>query len=240
MRWEPAAATPKLAAALDKQLAALDADLARFAGDASADPAFVAQKKARGARRLAAQRDRLQAHPLVRNPRNGSYFTLEQVPDQQRRLACDTKVPGCRQPVLTAQNRRGPTSRGRRAPGRCRPLRRDRPATTREPSPCADCHDRTAVNVLEQNPCTPARGRTARWIAASNSTLDCIGCHVTGLAEARVGSNLRAQRQSLRGRAVRDLPRTRPRSTSPRAALEKPARGRARGLPAGPLRLAVP
>src|SRR5690349_8105528 len=84
----PAAAAAELAS-LDTQLRALDEQLDAFAKDPSADPAFVATKKAERAQ-LASDREALVKSPL-RRPAAGSYFTLDQV-RITKKLACDASV----------------------------------------------------------------------------------------------------------------------------------------------------
>jgi hypothetical protein len=174
----PAAATPKLAA-LDKQLAALDADLARFAADASADPAFVTQKKQERAQ-LAAQRDRLQAHPLV-VPAHGSYFTLEQV-RINKTLACDTKV----QDAVSRYYAQTGDANVKAAAHQAVPSPAKGQASYTGTQSCADCHDDAVTFWARTVHATAWKTLEDR---GQQFDLDCIGCHVTGWQKPG-GSNL--------------------------------------------------
>jgi Cytochrome c554 and c-prime len=174
----PGAAAAKLAM-LDKQLAALDADLKAFASDKSADPAFVAQKQQERTQ-LAADRDRLKAHPLVVPPR-GSYFTLEQI-RINKKLACDTKVQDA-------------VSKFYRATGEANVKAAANVAVTPPPKgqasytgteSCADCHD---AAVKFWNKTVHATAWKTLEERGQQFDLDCIGCHVTGWSKPG-GSNL--------------------------------------------------
>jgi cytochrome c5 len=180
-----AAAAAKVAV-LDQQLAAIDTDLAAFAKDPSADPGFVAQKRAERAQ-LAADRDQLAARPLV-VPARGSYFTLEQI-RISKALACNTAV----QDAVNAFYR---------ASGQANVAAAANTAVTPPPKgqaayagteACADCHD-DAVAFWRKT------RHAAAWETLEQRgqqfDLDCIGCHVTGW-EKPGGSNL-VHNQSLR------------------------------------------
>jgi hypothetical protein len=172
------AAAPKLAR-LDKQLAALDADLAAFAADKSADAKFVAQKQQERAQ-LAAERDRLKAHPLA-VPARGSYFTLEQV-RINKTLACDTTV----QDAVSAFYRQTGEANVKAAAGVAVPRPAKGQAGYTGTESCSDCHA-DAVAFWEKT--VHATAWKTLEDRGQQFDLECIGCHVTGWDKPG-GSNL--------------------------------------------------
>ncbi len=174
----PGAATAKLAV-IDRRLAALDADLKAFASDKSADPAFVAQKQKERAQ-LAADRDRLKAHPLVVPP-HGSYFTLEQV-RIDKALACNTTV----QDAISAFYRQSGEANVKAAASvAVSPPPRGQASYTGTES-CADCHDDQVKFWKKTVHATAWQTLVDR---GQQFDLDCIGCHVTAWDKPG-GSNL--------------------------------------------------
>jgi len=174
----PGAAAAKLAQ-LDARLAGLDADLAAFATDKSADPAFVAQKKQeRG--QLAADRDRLKAHPLVVPPR-ASYFTLDQI-RINKLLACDTAVQDA---VSQYYRATGEANMKAAAKLPVAPPAKGQPGYTGTES-CSDCHAE-AVELWTKT--VHAKAWQTLEERGQQFDLDCIGCHVTGWGKPG-GSNL--------------------------------------------------
>lgn len=174
----PGAATAKLAR-LDQQLAALDADLAAFAADKTADPAFVAQKKQERSR-LASDRDRLKAHPLVVPPR-GSYFTLEQI-RINKLLACDTAVQDAVSKFYLATGE----ANVKAAASTAVPVPPKGQAGYTGTDSCTDCHGE-AVAFWSK---TVHAGAWKTLVERGQQfDFDCIGCHVTGW-EKPGGSNL--------------------------------------------------
>lgn len=163
------AAAPKLAR-LDKQLAALDADLAAFAADKSADARFVTQKQQERAQ-LAAERDRLKAHPLA-VPAQGSYFTLEQV-RINKTLACDTTV----QDAVSAFYRQTGEANVKAAAGIAVPKPPKGQAGYTGTESCSDCHA-DAVAFWEKT--VHATAWKTLEDRGQQFDLECIGCHVTG------------------------------------------------------------
>jgi hypothetical protein len=174
----PGAAAAKLAQ-LDKQLAALDADLAAFAADKSADPAFVAQKKQERAQ-LAADRDRLKAHPLAAPPR-GSYFTLEQI-RINKTLACNTAV----QDAVSKFFRATGEANVKAAAGVAIPKPPRGQAGYTGTESCSDCHDEAVAFWKKTVHATAWKTLEDR---GQQFDLECIGCHVTGWDKPG-GSNL--------------------------------------------------
>jgi cytochrome c5 len=174
----PGAAAAKLGV-LDRQLAALDADLKAFAGDKSADPAFVARKQKERAQ-LAADRDRLKAHPLVVPP-SGSYFTLDQV-RIHKALACNTPV----QDAISAFFRQSGEANVKAAASvAVSPPPRGGASYTGTEA-CADCHDDQVAFWKKTVHATAWQTLVDR---GQQFDLDCIGCHVTGWDKPG-GSNL--------------------------------------------------
>jgi hypothetical protein len=174
----PGAAATRLAA-IDRELAAIDADLKAFASDKSADPAFVAQKQKERAQ-LAAERDRLKAHPLVVPP-HGSYFTLEQV-RIHKALACNTAV----QDAISAFFRQSGEANVKAAEKiAVSPPPKGQASYTGTES-CADCHD---DQVKFWNKTVHATAWQTLVDRGQQFDLDCIGCHVTGWDKPG-GSNL--------------------------------------------------
>jgi len=174
----PAGAIARIAV-LDKQLAALDADLKAFASDKTSDPAFVAQKQ-RERTQLAADRDRLKAHPLAA-PAHGNYFTLEQV-RIAKALACDTGVQDEVSKFYRATgeaNVKAAASIAVAAPAKGQ-------ASYTGTESCADCHS-------EQTAFWQKTVHAKAWATLEERgqqfDLDCIGCHVTGW-ERPGGTNL--------------------------------------------------
>lgn len=174
----PGAAAARLAV-IDRELAALDADLKAFASDRSADPAFVAQKQRERAQ-LAADRDRLRAHPLVPPP-HGSYFTLDQV-RINKALACNTSVQDA---VSTFFRKTGEANVQAAAEVAVPPLAKGQAGYTGTAS-CADCHEDA---VTFWNKTVHATAWKTLVDRGQQFDLDCIGCHVTGW-DRPGGSNL--------------------------------------------------
>jgi len=174
----PGAAAAKLGV-LDRQLAALDADLKAFAGDRSADAGFVAQKQKERAQ-LAADRDRLKAHPLVVPP-HGSYFTLDQV-RIHKALACNPTV----QDAISAFFRQSGEANVKAATSvAVSPPPRGGASYTGTEA-CADCHDDQVAFWKKTVHATAWQTLVDR---GQQFDLDCIGCHVTGWDKPG-GSNL--------------------------------------------------
>jgi hypothetical protein len=174
----PGAAAAKLGV-LDRQLAALDADLKAFASDRSADPAFVARKQNERAQ-IAADRDRLKAHPLA-VPAHGSYFTLEQV-RIDKALACNAAV----QDAVSAFFRQsGEANVKAAAKIAVSPPPRGQASYTGTES-CVDCHADQAAFWTKTVHATAWKTLVDR---GQQFDLDCIGCHVTGWDKPG-GSNL--------------------------------------------------
>jgi hypothetical protein len=174
----PGAATARLAQ-LDKQIAAADADLAAFAKDTSADPAFVARKRQERAQ-LAADRDRLKAHPLVVPPR-GSYFTLEQV-RINKTLACNVAV----QDAVSKYFRVTGEANVKAAANVAVPKPAKGQASYTGTESCSDCH---ADQVAFWQKTVHATAWKTLEDRGQQFDLDCIGCHVTGWDKPG-GSNL--------------------------------------------------
>jgi cytochrome c5 len=174
----PGAAAAKLAQ-LDKQLAALDADLAGFAADKTADPRFVAQKRQERAQ-LAADRDRLKAHPLAVPPR-GSYFTFEQI-RINKTLACNTAV----QDAVSKFFRTTGEANVKAASGIAVPKPPRGQAAYTGTESCSDCH---ADAVAFWQKTVHATAWKTLEDRGQQFDLDCIGCHVTGW-DRPGGSNL--------------------------------------------------
>jgi len=174
----PGAAAAKVAV-LDRDLAALDADLKAFASDKSADPAFVAQKQ-RERVQLAADRDRIKAHPLAA-PAHGSYFTLDQV-RINKALACNTQVQDA---VSTYFRQTGEANVKAAAGVAVAPPAKGQASFTGTES-CADCHEE-AVKFWSQT--VHATAWKTLVDRGQQFDLDCIGCHVTGW-DRPGGSNL--------------------------------------------------
>jgi hypothetical protein len=174
----PGAAAAKLAV-IDRQLAALDGDLKAFASDKSADAAFIAQKQKERAQ-LAADRDRLKAHPLVAPP-HGSYFTLDQV-RIHKALACNTAV----QDAISGFFRQSGEANVKAAASvAVSPPPRGQASYTGTGS-CVDCH---ADQVAFWNKTVHATAWQTLVDRGQQFDLDCIGCHVTGWDKPG-GSNL--------------------------------------------------
>lgn len=174
----PGAAAAKLAV-IDRRLAALDADLKAFAADKSADPAFVAQKQRERAE-LAADRGRLEAHPLVPPP-HGSYFTLEQI-RINKALACSAAV----QDAVSAFYRKTGEVNVKAAEGvAVTPPPKGQARYTGGES-CADCHEEQVAFWKKTVHATAWQTLVDR---GQQFDLDCIGCHVTGW-DRPGGSNL--------------------------------------------------
>lgn len=172
------AAQAKLAR-LEPQLAALDNDLVAFAKDASADPAFVAQKKQERTQ-LVAERDRLKAQPLV-IPAKGSYFTLTQV-RINKALACDTKVQDAVSEFYRATGEANVKAAANIA---VTPPAKGLPSYVGRES-CSDCHSE-AAEFWDKT--VHAQAWKTLVDRGQQYDLDCIGCHVTGWQRPG-GSNL--------------------------------------------------
>jgi len=174
----PAAAAEKLAQ-LDQQLAALDADLAAFAKDRSSDPAFVAQKQQERTK-LAADRDRLKAHPLAVPP-HGSYLTLDQI-RIGKALACNASVQDSVSKFYLAT---GEANVKAAAGTPVMPPPKGEAAYTGAEA-CADCHADAATFWARTVHATAWKTLVDR---GQQFDFDCIGCHVTGWDKPG-GSNL--------------------------------------------------
>ncbi|TMQ23058.1 MAG: hypothetical protein E6J91_00505 [Deltaproteobacteria bacterium] len=174
----PSAAAARIAV-IDRDLAARDADLKAFAADKTADPAFVARKQ-RERGELAAERDRLKAHPLAAPP-HGSFFTLEQV-RINKTLACDTRVQDA---VGEFFRKTGEANVKAAARVRVAPPPKGQAGYTGTES-CADCHE-DAVAFWKKT--VHASAWKTLVDRGQQFDLDCIGCHVTGWDKPG-GSNL--------------------------------------------------
>jgi len=172
------AAAAKLTA-LDQRLTTLDADLAAFAGDKAADPAFVARKQQERTQ-LAADRDRLKAHPLEVPP-HGSYFTLDQI-RIGKTLACNTSVQDAVSKFYLAT---GEANVKAAASIAVAPLPKGQAGYTGT-EPCADCHAEAVTFWSKTVHATAWKTLEAR---GQQFDFDCIGCHVTGWDKPG-GSNL--------------------------------------------------
>jgi Cytochrome c554 and c-prime len=155
---------------LDRELAALDADLKKFAADASADPTFVAQKRKERVD-LAAERDRLKAHPLVA-PAHGSFFTVTQV-RINKALDCNPTVQDA---VSTFFRRTGEINTKAAASLAVTPPPKGEASYSGTAS-CTDCHDDQAAFWTKTVHATAWKTLVDR---GQQFDLDCIGCHVTG------------------------------------------------------------
>lgn len=174
----PGAATARLAV-LDRDLAALDADLKAFTADKSADPAFVTRKRDERAQ-LAADRDRLKAHPLAA-PAHGNYFTLEQV-RINKALACNTAV----QDAVSAFFRRTGEANVKAAEAVAVAAPAKGAASYTGGEACTDCHEEAAAFWKKT---VHAEAWKTLVDRGQQFDLDCIGCHVTGWDKPG-GSNL--------------------------------------------------
>lgn len=160
-------------AAIAEKLALLDEELKRAAGDATADPAFVARRKAERDG-LAAERAALEKNPL-RAPAKGSWFTLSQV-RIAKALACDGDVVAAKQGYARAAGAANVAAAKSQPPVPVPPGA----ATYVGVEACADCHQE-AVDFW----------KTTRHIGAWDTLeavgkpfdYDCISCHVTGWGE---------------------------------------------------------
>jgi cytochrome c5 len=155
---------------LDRELAALDADLKKFAADKSADPAFVAQKRKERVD-LAAERDRLKAHPLV-VPAHGSFFTVTQV-RINKALDCNPTVQDA---VSTFFRRTGEINTKAAASTAVTPPAKGEASYSGTES-CTDCHEDQAASWAKTVHATAWKTLVDR---GQQFDLDCIGCHVTG------------------------------------------------------------
>jgi len=174
----PAAASARVAV-LDKQLTAIDADLKAFASDKAADPAFVAQKQ-RERTQLAADRDRLKAHPLA-VPARGSYFTLAQV-RIAKGLACDVAVQDA---VSKFYHATGEANVKAAANVAVAPPAKGQAGYTGTEA-CSDCHAEAAEFWQKT---VHAKAWATLEERGQQFDLDCIGCHVTGWTQPG-GANL--------------------------------------------------
>lgn len=174
----PAAASAKITA-LDQQLAALDSELAAFAADKAADRAFVARKQQERTQ-LAAERDRLRAHPLAVPPR-GSYFTLDQV-RISKALACSPAVQDAVSKFYLAT---GEINVKAAASVAVPPPPKGQAAYAGAEA-CADCHADEVTFWRKTVHATAWKTLEAR---GQQFDFDCIGCHVTGWDKPG-GSNL--------------------------------------------------
>ncbi|HUJ57071.1 MAG TPA: multiheme c-type cytochrome [Kofleriaceae bacterium] len=172
------AATARIAA-IDAQLEALDADLARYAGDKDADPAFVAQKKAERSA-LAAERDRLAAHPLV-VPAHGSFFTLDQI-RINKTLACSAPVVD----AIKHYDAAAGAANVKAAEGTPVPPAPPGKASYVGSASCSDCHGDEA-KFWDHT--VHAQAWKTLVDRGQQFDLECIGCHVTGWDKPG-GSNL--------------------------------------------------
>ncbi|HEY0192895.1 MAG TPA: multiheme c-type cytochrome [Kofleriaceae bacterium] len=179
------AAAAKIAR-IEPQLVKLDADLAAFAQDKSADPAFVGQKQQERAQ-LAAERDRLKAHPLV-VPAQGNYFTLDQI-KVNKALACD---PGVQDAVSKFYAAVGDANVKAAAKFPIAPPAKGQPGYAGKEA-CSDCHAEAAAFWQKTVHATAWKTLVDR---GQQFDLDCIGCHVTGWQRPG-GSNL-AHNDNLR------------------------------------------
>ncbi|MGE5183678.1 MAG: multiheme c-type cytochrome [Acidobacteriota bacterium] len=174
----PGAAAAKQAQ-IDRQVAALDAELAKFEKDPSADPKFVAQKKAER-EQLRADKARLAAHPLV-PPAHGSFFTLDQV-RISKTLACSVPV----QDQVKAYDVAAGEANVKAAAGKPVPAPAKGQASYVGMESCGDCHS-DAVEFWKKT----VHAQAWQTLVDRGQQLDfeCIGCHVTGWDKPG-GSNL--------------------------------------------------
>ena len=174
----PAAAAAKQAQ-IDKQLAALDVELAKFAKDPTADPKFVAQKRAER-EQLVADKGRLAANPLV-PPAHGSFFTLDQV-KIGKTLACSVPV----QDAVKQYDAAAGEANVKAAAGKPVPAPGKGQASYVGMDSCGDCHS-DAVDFWKKT----VHAQAWQTLVERGQQLDfeCIGCHVTGWDKPG-GSNL--------------------------------------------------
>jgi hypothetical protein len=174
----PGAAKAKIAA-IDRQLTALDADFAKFAKDTSADPKFVAQKKAER-EALAADKAKLSAQPLM-PPAKGSFFTLDQI-RINKTLACSIPVQDA---VKNYDAQAGETNVKAAADKPVAQAPKGQPTYVGMES-CGDCHS-DAVEFWKKT--VHAEAWKTLVDRGQQFDFECIGCHVTGW-EKPGGSNL--------------------------------------------------
>jgi hypothetical protein len=166
-------------AQIDKELGGLDSELAKFAKDPTADPKFVAQKKAER-ERLVAERARLQAQPLV-PPAHGSFFTLDQI-RISKQLACSVAV----QDQVKAYDLAASEANVKASADKPVPAPAKGQASYVGTEACADCHS-DAVDFWKKT----VHAQAWQTLVDRGQQLDfeCIGCHVTGWDKPG-GSNL--------------------------------------------------
>lgn len=155
---------------LEHQIADLDTQLASFAKDPTADPKFVAQKKAERAQ-LAAERDQLKTHPLVAPPR-GSFFTLDQV-RISKGLACSVPV----QDAVKHYDLAAGQANVKAADDTPVPQPPKGQPTYVGMDACADCHD---DEVTFWKKTVHAQAWQTLVDRGQQFDYECIGCHVTG------------------------------------------------------------
>lgn len=155
---------------IDARIPAVQAEVTRLAADTSADPAFVAAKKAELAE-LATERARLEQTPL-QVPAKGSYFTLEQV-RIGKKLACDLGVQAQTAEYFKASGE-----------ANVRFAQSQKPAPVAAGTPtyvgsdkCVECHDE-AVAFWKKTRHAGAWATLEK--RGQEFDLECTSCHVTG------------------------------------------------------------
>ncbi|MBK7538101.1 MAG: hypothetical protein IPI49_22560, partial [Myxococcales bacterium] len=157
-------------AQIEKRIPSVEGELVRLTADPTADPSFVAAKRAELAE-LGAERQRLAAAP-VQPPAKGSYFTLEQV-RIAKKLACDLTV----QTQTAAYFKSSGESNVAFAKSQPRaPVPAGTP-TYVGTSKCVECHD-TAVEFWKKSRHAGAWATLEK--RGQEFDLECTSCHVTG------------------------------------------------------------
>jgi hypothetical protein len=172
--------------AVDRQIGTVDAELARFAQDPSADPKFVAAKKAERDQ-LIDQKNKLVAQPLV-VPQQGSFFTLEQL-RINKTLACSPPV----RDAIKGYDLAAGEANVKSAADTPVPKPAKGKASYVGTEACSDCHQ-DQVDFWKK---TKHAGAWKTLVDRGQQfDYSCISCHVTGWAQPG-GSNL-AHNETLR------------------------------------------
>lgn len=159
--------------AIAGELAQLDAKLAKWAGDASADKAFVAQKQAER-QALADESAALEKTPL-RKPAKGSYFTFELVAIKKK-LACDAAVVAKKTALDRAVGEANRAAAASEPPVPVPPGA----ATYVGMEECSYCH-KPAVEMWKATRHAAAFATLEK--VGKEWSRDCVACHVTGWRE---------------------------------------------------------
>jgi len=160
-------------ASLATRIAKLQADLSRWEKDPTADPAFVAQRKAELAE-LSRQRDELVQKPL-RPPARGSWFVMEQI-EIKRRLPCDPAVVA----QMTELDRAVGQANLKAAAGRPAPPIPPGGAGYAGVEECAYCHKEEVAFWRKSH---HAQAWKTLTDLGKELSRECIGCHLTGWEE---------------------------------------------------------